>query len=106
MPRPARLNDLGEAAGMRRVFPELPLVCGLKATIGHTLGACGVNELALFAAALQAGFMPGTPGFEDEDPALQIRPSTAASPAQAGAYVLNYFGFGGHNSALLLDWQP
>jgi 3-oxoacyl-[acyl-carrier-protein] synthase-1 len=100
------MNDAGEALGLRAVFKELPPLFALKPYTGHTLGACGVNELALLAGALKAGFIPGTPGFETEDPALGVRPSREALPAKAGNYLLNYFGFGGHNTALIMEWRP
>jgi 3-oxoacyl-[acyl-carrier-protein] synthase-1 len=81
----------------------VPPVCALKPYIGHTLGACGVTELALMGSALSAGFFPATTGFEAADPALMISPRGAAGPAPDGFYLLNYFGFGGHNTALLLE---
>lgn len=97
------LNDTGEAAGIRSVFPITPPVCALKPYLGHTLGACGANELVLFAWALRAGFFPATPGFEVEDPALALRPEVRAVEAAPGAYLLDYFGFGGNNAALLIE---
>jgi 3-oxoacyl-[acyl-carrier-protein] synthase-1 len=44
-------NDEAEAAGMRRVFAQMPPLTALKPYLGHTLGACGLNELLLFCAA-------------------------------------------------------
>lgn len=97
------MNDTSEAAGMRRVFEPLPPICALKPYIGHTLGACGVNELVLMAAALDAGFFPATTGFDEADPALMISPAREIGDAPPGCYLLNYFGFGGHNTALLIE---
>jgi 3-oxoacyl-[acyl-carrier-protein] synthase-1 len=97
------LNDAGEAAGIRRVFASVPQICALKPYIGHTLGACGVNEFVLMVSALRAGFFPATPGFETEDPALGVRPTRERADAPPGHYLLNYFGFGGHNTALLIE---
>lgn len=99
------LNDLGEATGLRQSFASqaLPPLCALKPYLGHTLGACGVNEAALFGAALQAGFLPATPNFSEMDPALGVEPLSKLAPAPDGSYLLNYFGFGGSNTALLLD---
>lgn len=96
------MNDMGEAAGILRVFPSPPPLCALKPYLGHTLGACGVTELVLMATALQRGFFPGTPGFEERDPSLGLSPERAASDATAGHYLLNFFGFGGNNTSLLL----
>jgi 3-oxoacyl-[acyl-carrier-protein] synthase-1 len=97
------MNDTSEAAGIRRVFSEIPPVCALKPYIGHTLGACGVNEFVLMASALLAGFFPATAGFETPDPSLMITPGRENTVAHPGCYMLNYFGFGGHNTVLLIE---
>jgi 3-oxoacyl-[acyl-carrier-protein] synthase I len=96
-------NDTSEAAGLRSVFSAMPPLTALKPYLGHTLGACGSIELALFGSALSRGFLPPVPGFQQADPALGVRPLTAEVPAPAGHYLLNYFGFGGNNTALLLE---
>lgn len=97
------MNDSGEAAVIHRVFPKPPPVCALKSYLGHTLGACGVNELIVMAAALRAGVFPATPGFDEIDPALNIVPTRVASVAGDGLYLLNYFGFGGHNTVMIVE---
>lgn len=99
----SRSGDLAEAAGLARVFAPLPPLTALKAYLGHTLGACGNNELVLYAAALARGQLPASLGFKTPDPALGIRPATTAIPAPAGFYLLNHFGFGGNNSVLVLE---
>lgn len=96
-------SDQAEAAGLIRVFAPLPPVTALKAYLGHTLGACGTNELVLYAAALGRGQLPATLGFKTPDPALGLRPVTAPTPAPAGRYLLNHFGFGGNNTVLVLE---
>lgn len=95
-------NDASEARGIQRVFPAVPPVCALKPYVGHTLGACGVVELALFASALERGFLPMTPGFENVDPALGLSPAVTPTVASDGSYLLNQFGFGGSNTVLIL----
>jgi hypothetical protein len=42
-------------------FPGAPLV-GWKGALGHTLGSCGLVELALAAQSIRAGRTPGTVG--------------------------------------------
>jgi 3-oxoacyl-[acyl-carrier-protein] synthase-1 len=96
-------GDTAEARGLQQVFPELPPVTGLKPYLGHTLGACGVIELILFGSALRRGFLPATSGFEVADSALGVHPLTQPEPAKAGTYLLNYFGFGGNNTVLVLE---
>jgi 3-oxoacyl-[acyl-carrier-protein] synthase II len=50
-----------EARALARAFPGAPLV-SWKGSLGHTLGSCGLVELALAAAAMRAGRTPGTIG--------------------------------------------
>lgn len=100
------MGDTAEAVGMRQVFSNPPPVTVLKPYIGHTLGACCVNELVLFSAALQQGFQPGTPGFETPDPKLGLMPIKTPGTAPDGCYLLNHFGFGGNNTVLVLEKAP
>jgi 3-oxoacyl-[acyl-carrier-protein] synthase I len=96
------MGDTAEAIGIRQVFSRPPPVSALKPFIGHTLGACGINELALFAGALRRGFVPASPGFEMPDSALGLVPITRPGAAPDGHYLLNHFGFGGNNAVLVL----
>jgi len=96
-------GDGAEAAGMRQVFAALPPVSALKPYLGHTLGACGVIELILFAGALQRGYMPGLPESEAPDPKALVQSLAAPSPAEDGHYLLSQFGFGGSNTVLALE---
>ena len=96
-------NDTAEAAAMHTLFgADLPPFTGIKRYLGHTLGACGTVELAVFLGCLRAGFVPPTAGFTHPDPALRIAPLTATRPAPTGAAMLNYFGFGGNYASLLI----
>ena len=99
----SQLNDEGEAAGIRAVFAELPPVAALKPYIGHTLGACGVNEIILFCAALEHGFCVANPGICAEEGPLGIALRQRSDPLPDGSYLFNYFGFGGNNTALILS---
>ena len=96
-------NDTAEAAAMHTLFgADLPPFTGIKRYLGHTLGACGTVELAVFLGCLRAGFVPPAAGFTHPDPALRIAPLTAARPAPTGTAMLNYFGFGGNYASLLI----
>lgn len=97
------LNDEAEVAGMKRVFATLPPLCALKPFIGHTLGACGLNELLLFCAAAQEGFLIGTPGICASDSDLGVTLNQQACPLEPGNYMLNFFGFGGNNTSLIVS---
>ena len=50
-----------ESAALGAAFPGAPLV-SWKGSLGHTLGSCGLVELALAVAAIRAGRAPGTVG--------------------------------------------
>lgn len=97
------LNDEAEVAGMRRVFAQLPTLCALKPRIGHTLGACGLNELILLCSAVRDGWIPGTPGVCDEESDLGVTLNQTCKPVAAGNFMLNYFGFGGNNTSLVVS---
>ncbi len=96
------LNDEAEAAGMRLVFQNLPPVCALKPFIGHTFGACGVTELILFRGMAERGFFPATPGVCAEPSDLDIRLPQTPAPIAPGVFQLNFFGFGGNNTSLVI----
>lgn len=102
------LNDEAEAAGLLRVFSQqltqnhMPPICALKPFIGHTLGACGLTELILFWQALVEGFIPATPNIGADSAVLGIALTQKKQAAKNGAFLLNYFGFGGNNTALVM----
>ena len=96
-------SDEAEAAGMHRVFSQLPLVCALKPHIGHTLGACGLNELVLFYRAIESGFIVATPGISPDKGDLNITLNQQRHEIFRGNFMLNYFGFGGNNTSLLIS---
>lgn len=95
-------NDEGEAAGLHRVFDAVPPLCALKPYIGHTFGACGVVELALFCSAVARGALPATPGIAAGDGDLNLALTQEPQPQAPGKFMLNYFGFGGSNTSLIV----
>lgn len=100
-------NDAAEALGIRRCLNQYSLpITSLKPALGHTLGACGVLETIAAAVCWRAGFLPPTAGFESPDPALDLAPVTEPTPLSPGRMLLNYFGFGGNNCALVLEYAP
>jgi 3-oxoacyl-(acyl-carrier-protein) synthase len=96
------LNDEAEAAGMHRLFETPPPLLALKPFIGHTFGACGLTELILVCAAAEAGFLPGTPGISAGPGDLGLTLTQGPTPVGRGALLLNYFGFGGNNTSLVV----
>jgi 3-oxoacyl-[acyl-carrier-protein] synthase-1 len=96
-------NDISENSAIYKVFGDsIPSCVALKGYIGHTLGACGVCELALLLNALDNGFVPKSLGFDTQDDNFQITPTTQKS-AWRGKYVLfNYLAFGGNITSFLI----
>jgi 3-oxoacyl-(acyl-carrier-protein) synthase len=98
------LNDRTECAGMRAVFgAAMPPVTAVKPYVGHTVGASGAIELLLVTESLRRGFLPAVPGFEEEDPELGVRPLAEPLPMKAGTVMLNFFGFGGNCTSLIVS---
>ena len=90
-----------EAEGVARQFPNAPLV-SWKGSLGHTLGSCGLVELAIALRALRGGRIPGTVGSSGPT----FVDTVALQPFAASAYdgaVLTSNAFGGAHAALLLS---
>ena len=89
-----------ESGHMAALFPDAPLV-GWKGGLGHTLGSCGLVELALAVESVRRGRAPGTVGTTGACFSEQI----ARAPfdlAPFGGVVLNAYAFGGAHYACLL----
>ncbi|BCQ58221.1 beta-ketoacyl synthase N-terminal-like domain-containing protein [Burkholderia gladioli] len=103
------LNDRAEVGALRCAIGPAALgkmhIGGTKGALGHTLGATGLVEAVVAARALSDGRYPPTAGLEQPDPNLDITP--AMRPGMRSAhqrYALSVtFGFGGVNSAVLLE---
>jgi 3-oxoacyl-[acyl-carrier-protein] synthase II len=78
-------------------------VSATKSTTGHLLGAAGGVELAASAMALQTGTIPPTINLDNPDPEcdLDYVPHKAREKKVKVA-ISNSFGFGGHNSSVLI----
>lgn len=96
-------GDAAEANGMLATFEKLPPCTTFKPFIGHTLGACGLAELILFCRAAEQGFLPGTPGVAAYDTGLGFTLNQQPIPLAPGHFMLNYFGFGGNSTSLVVS---
>jgi hypothetical protein len=89
-----------EAEAFARALPGAPLV-SWKGSLGHTLGSCGLVELALSIEALKLGRAPGTVG----STAPCFVENVALTPFSTAGYegvVVASNAFGGAHGALLL----
>ena len=96
-------NDEAEAAGLQQVFSDIPPVVVLKPWLGHTLGACGTNELILFYAALIRGALPKVSDADPASTSFGLKLFDESHRITEGNFLLNYFGFGGNNTALIIS---
>ncbi|MFA5321676.1 MAG: beta-ketoacyl synthase N-terminal-like domain-containing protein [Smithella sp.] len=98
-----RDNDLSEGRGLVKLFGEkLPPVVSLKGAIGHTLGAAGAVETAVWLSCCEEGFIPRSFGFTEIDPEIGFAPSQKNIEARDGAYLFTFFGFGGTCTSYLI----
>jgi 3-oxoacyl-[acyl-carrier-protein] synthase II len=100
------LNDRTETRAIKNVFGEnayrIP-ISATKSMTGHMLGAAGAVEAIVCVLAIQNGMVPPTINLDHPDPEcdLDYVPNQARAVAVETA-VSNSFGFGGHNSVLVL----
>jgi 3-oxoacyl-(acyl-carrier-protein) synthase len=90
-----------ELAAATRAFPDAPIV-GWKGHLGHTLGSCGLVELAIAAESIEGGKAPGTIAGPGTPMAAQV----AFEPLDTrpfDAVVCASNAFGGAHAALLLS---
>lgn len=103
------LNDRAECAALQSVLgPQVMSSIHLgstKGALGHTLGATGLVEAVVAAQALVDGVYPPTAGLRCPDSTLPATFSlTARSRSAHERHALSVtFGFGGVNSAVLLE---
>jgi 3-oxoacyl-(acyl-carrier-protein) synthase len=102
-----RDNDLSEGRGLAKVFGDnLPPVISLKGAIGHTLGAAGTVETAIWLSCLEEGTLPVSFGFTQIDPEIGFAPSQVNIPVEDGAYLFTFFGFGGTCTSYIITKNP
>lgn len=90
-----------EAQAFAHVLPAAPLV-SWKGSLGHTLGSCGLVELALTLAAVRGGRAPGTIG----SAAPCFTDTVALEPFEIGGcdgVIVASNAFGGAHAAFLLS---
>ena len=100
------LNDWHETKALKLAMGDdayrIP-VSSTKSMTGHLLGAGGALEAAICVMALRQGLMPPTINLDepDEECDLDYVPNSAR-PADLNVILSNSFGFGGHNSVIVL----
>ncbi|HZN18218.1 MAG TPA: beta-ketoacyl-[acyl-carrier-protein] synthase family protein [Micromonosporaceae bacterium] len=98
------LNDVAEAAVLRRVFGARPAVTSVKGVTGHSLGGAGGIEAACTVLSVQHGVVPPTANLSRLDPRVEcdvVAEAPRIMPVRVA--VSNSFGFGGQNAVLVLS---
>jgi len=100
------VGDICETKAVKHAFGEHAkglLVSSTKSMTGHLLGAAGAVEMAASVLAMRDGIVPPTINLDNPDPEcdLDYVPHRAREKKVRVA-ISNSFGFGGHNSSVVI----
>ncbi|MDO4574763.1 MAG: beta-ketoacyl-ACP synthase II [Planctomycetia bacterium] len=100
------LGDIAETNAIKKVFGGDAYrvnVSSTKSQTGHLLGASGAVEMIFSVLAIQNGVIPPTINLDTPDPQCDLNYTPNHAVERECNYVLsNSFGFGGHNSSLVV----
>lgn len=98
------VGDYCEAQAIRSIFQSHSVpVSANKSMTGHLCGATGAIELIASIKSIEHNLIPPTINLEDPDPECALdHVANVARAQQVDAVLSNSFGFGGHNSALVV----
>lgn len=101
-------GDIPELSGIMSVFGEHIYnmnISSTKSMTGHLLGAAGAIEALACVMAMQNGVIPPTINNFELDPAIDPKLNLTLNKAQkrdVKCIASNTFGFGGHNSTVIM----
>ena len=101
-----QLNDAMETRAIKTVFGDhaykVP-ISSTKSMLGHLIGCAGATETQICILTILNGIIPPTINYNLPDPDcdLDYVPNVARK-VEVNTTLSNSFGFGGHNSVLIL----
>lgn len=102
------LGDIAECKAIKNVFGEDAYrlnISSTKSMTGHLLGAAGAIETIACILGIRDGYVPPTINHFTEDPDIDNKLNLTFNEAQVKpikAALSNTFGFGGHNSSVIV----
>lgn len=101
-----QLNDKMETSAIKQVLGDHAYkvsISSTKSMLGHLIGGAGAIECAICALVIKNGIIPPTINYTTPDPDcdLDYTPNTAKNQ-KVVTTLSNSFGFGGHNSVIIL----
>lgn len=100
------IGDAVEAKAIRALFKQRAdkiTVSATKSLVGHTLGAAGAIGAIATTLAIQSGTVHPTANYDDPDPDCRLQGiSLQAQERRIKVAMLNAFGFGSNNAAVVL----
>jgi 3-oxoacyl-(acyl-carrier-protein) synthase len=95
-------NDAAEGKVLAKVFGPSVKMLSTKGFTGHTLGAAGGLEAVFTVLGLREAWVPASPGFKNQDPAIPIAPVQRETPISGRYAVSTSLAFGGNNAAIVI----
>lgn len=99
-----QMNDAAESKALHLLcgsHASNVLVHSVKGNIGHSIAACGAIEACVTARAIAEQKVPGTCGYAEPDPELDVWVSgRTVSGHKIDLALSNNLGFGGHNTSI------
>ncbi|TES88514.1 MAG: beta-ketoacyl-[acyl-carrier-protein] synthase II [Dehalococcoidia bacterium] len=101
-----QLNDVMETRAIKTVFGDYAYrvpISSTKSMLGHLIGCAGAAEAMVCILSILNGIIPPTINYDHPDPDcdLDYVPNVARK-AEVKTALSSSFGFGGHNSVLIL----
>ncbi|MCF4150347.1 beta-ketoacyl-ACP synthase II [Dethiosulfovibrio sp. F2B] len=100
------LNDKVESIAIRNLFGEAAdrvMINSTKSMIGHCLGAAGALETVAALQSVEEGIVHPTLNLDEKDPDCDVNVITETTEAKVDRFLVNSFGFGGHNGVLAIQ---